>query len=97
MVMVSEEESEMLANFTIVRTFYKLRVTLIVDCVKKDADISVTYDRRLRHCQPVRFDLCSTPEIAERYLSRADINHPEHGNMIEALEAQYRLKFGIAA
>ena len=87
----------MLANFTIVRTFNKLRVTLVVDCVRKEADITVVYERRIRHTQSVRFDLASTPEIAESYLSRDDINHPEHGSMIEALEIQYRLGFGIAA
>lgn len=87
----------MLANFTIVRTFNKLRATLVVDCVRKDADVTLTYDRRLRHHQAVRFDLCSTPEIAERYLSREDIVHPEHGTMIEAIEAQYRLRFGLGA
>ena len=88
----------MLANFTVVKTFNKLRATLVVDCVRKEASISLTYDRRLRECRnDIPYWEVSTPEAAEKWLSRDSVSHPEHGSMIEALEHQYRHKYGIAA
>lgn len=84
----------MLANFTICRTFNKLRVTLVVDCVRKDADLALTYDRRLREQRAVPFWEVETPEKAEAYLSRPA---GELGTMVETIEHQYRHKWGIAA
>ena len=87
----------MLANFTSAYTFNKLRITLVVDCVRKQADVTVVYDRRIRHLGKIAYWLVDTPEKAEAYWREDSVTHPEHGNRIEGLEAQYRLGFGIAA
>lgn len=87
----------MLSTFTIKRHFNALKVAMYVDCEKREAEITCTYQRRLRYVGKVQFALVGTPEDAERYLSRDSVSHPELGNMIEALEAQYRGNWGIAA
>jgi hypothetical protein len=87
----------MLANFTIARHFNNLRATLVVDCTRKEASISLTYNRRLRECRDIPYHEVSTPDIAEAWLSRTSITAPEHGNMLEAIEHQYRNKWGIGA
>lgn len=91
---VERDTHNMLANFTITRTFHKLRATIIVDCVRKEANVTLTYDRRLRECRDIPYHEVSMPDTAEAWLSKP---YSEYGNLIESLENQYRHKWGIVA
>ena len=78
----------MLANFTIKRTFNKLRVSLYVDCDAKESALVVSYDRRLiRVGEIIPFHETNTPELAERWLSRTT---SEYGSRVEWLETMCR-------
>ena len=87
----------MLASFTVTRTFNKLRATLVVDCTRKEADVILTYDRRIRHIGKIAYHEVSTPEMAEQWFGRPYASKPELGNLMEGLEHQFYHGYGIAA
>lgn len=78
----------MLASFNVRRTYCKLALSIHVDCERREASASVTYDRHLvlsGHALP--FEAVSTPEKAEAW-TRQDMG--ERGTLMEAWEHQYR-------
>lgn len=80
----------MLASFVIRRTFYETRISLVVDCDRKQADMTVTHRGRIVAMEAIRkanLPCVMTPENANRWLSR-EIG--EHGTIIETLHHHYR-------
>lgn len=73
----------MLAAFTTRSRFYKLTVTLAVDCEDKSAEMTITYDRRILRIEAVSFYDVREPALAEAYLGRP---MGERGSFVEALE-----------
>lgn len=72
----------MLTEFVVVKVFNKLNARLRVDRLRQDAEITITYDRRVRRIQDVAYHEVSTPEAADRWFSRSASN-PEHGSWLE--------------
>ena len=60
----------MLTSFVSTTTFNLLRVTMVVDCVQQDAQVTLTYNRRLRDFRDVPYHEVQTPAAAEAYLRR---------------------------
>lgn len=78
----------MLARFTIKHTFNKLRVSLHVCNEHREAEMMVMYDRRIiRTGEKVPYHEASTPELAEKWLSRPI---GIKGNLVETLEFDCR-------
>jgi hypothetical protein len=77
----------MLTQFTIEHTFYNLRMTLYVDTKQRNASLTVTYDRYIRHMGDIPFHEVSTPDLAEKWFSRPC---GERGNFIEFMEWRCR-------
>ena len=84
----------MLSMFQVKRTFYKLTVSVLVDVDRKQADMTITYDRRIVCMGAVPFWKMSTPDAAESFLGAPA---GERGNMMESWEWQCRTGVGIGA
>jgi hypothetical protein len=77
----------MLTFFKVRSTFYKLTVSITVDLDTKDAQICVSYDRRIVSIESVPLHEVRTVELATAYLKRP---MGERGNLVEFLEWYHR-------
>ena len=81
----------MLASFCIKRTFYKLDVSLYVDCEKQLASLMVRYDRLIMKVEDkITYADVDRPEKAEAWLGKPI--HTQAGDvpLLEWLEAHYK-------
>ena len=72
-----------LTTFTIEATFGKLVARLSVDRKRRDAEVVILFDRRIRRIDPVDYWRVETPEKAEAWFRR-DSSRPELGSWMEA-------------
>lgn len=84
----------MLAQFVLRPRFNRLLVALYVDCERRTADVTLTYEGRLiRTNDAVPFAQVGTVEAAHSYLHgvAGQPPHSPYGNRMETLEAHCRL------
>lgn len=77
----------MLSYFGLRRTYYLLSATIYVDVDRREAELSVKYDGRLKRNVTIPFDDVATPEKAEAYFTR---RVGVHGTLLETLENDFK-------
>jgi len=73
----------MLDGFVMSRIHYKMHLRLYVDCLRNEAQATITYEDVIKEIRDVPYLEVRTPDLAEAYLRRPT---GQHTSMVEHLE-----------